>query len=118
MELNLELNGADANEQSILGLQDWIRKERISGVQVERKTAPPVKGEMGVEPLTILSVVLGSAAVIELVKSIHVWLTVRRPKLKISLKVGQSEVEIDAINLPEQERFVEKVLEKLKPVED
>ena len=75
-----------------------------------RKTAPPRPGEMGVDPITVLSVVLGSAAAVQLVKTLHVWVKTSRPSLKIKFKTGTSEVEIDAQNLPDQQVLVDKIV--------
>lgn len=110
MDLELELQGSDATEETTIAVQDWIRREQIEGLRVERKSAPAVEGQMGIDPLTALSVVLGSAAVVELVKSLHVWIRARRPKLKIKLKVGDADLEIDAQNLQDQRVLIEKAL--------
>jgi hypothetical protein len=118
MEMEVELMGTDATESSVLSLQDWIKNESITGLQSQRKTAPPAKGELGLELLPVLSIILGSAAVVELVKSIHVWLKYRRPKVKVKFRVGPSEVVIDAENLPQQQEFVEKVLAKMGNIQN
>lgn len=110
MDLELELQGSDATEETTIAVQDWIRREQIEGLRVERKSAPAVEGQMGIDPLTALSVVLGSAAVVELVKSLHVWIRTRRPQLKIKLKVGDSDLEINAQNLPDQQALIERAL--------
>ena len=111
MHIDLELKGADADENTTLALQDWIRRERVKGLQVERAASPAKEGQMGVDPVTILSVVLGAKAVVELVKSIHVWIEARKPKLKLKLDIGGSVLEIDAANLPDQQVLVEQALE-------
>ena len=72
---------------------------------------------MGVDPLTVLSVVLGAKAVVELVKSLHVWITTRKPKVKIKLKYGQFDLEIDAENLPDQQALTEQALALVKASE-
>ena len=100
MELELQLQGHDATEATLFSLQDWIRQERLPGVQVQVKTSSPKPGEMGVEPVTILSVVLTSAEkVVGLVKSIFICRESRRPKLTVKLKIGEYFVEIEEENL-------------------
>jgi len=112
MEIELELDGKDATEHSILDIQDWIRRERIKGLQVRRKKDRPSEEEMGVELLPILSMELGSTVVVELVRSIHVWLKMRRPELKMKLKKGDIEVEIDGRNLSGEQAVIDSVLDK------
>lgn len=114
MDLELHLHGRDATENTILGLQDWIRRERIEGLRVERKTGSPAEDQMGLDPGTILSIVLGSAAVTELVRSLHVWIQARRPRVKIRFKVGDAEIELDTENLPDQQATIDQVLALVK----
>jgi hypothetical protein len=114
MNVELELQGPDAAQSTVRALQDWVRRERIEGLRIEPRRRPPVEGQMGVDPTTILSVVLGSAAAVEmareLAKSLHIWLETRRPRLKIRVRLNGSEVEIDGQNLPEQQVVIDKVL--------
>lgn len=118
MEIQLELIGTDADEDTALALRDWLQKEQISGLLVERKSAPPKESHMGIEPLSILSIILGSAAIVELVRSIHVWIEVRKPKLRLKLRRGQSEVEIEVENLASQKELIESVLAKLNEAKE
>ena len=114
MDIELLLCGVDATDETTVALQDWLRREQVVGLRVERMIAPPVEGEMGIDPLTALSIVLGSQAVVELMKSVHVWIKTRRPKLTIKLKTVHEELEIDAENLPELQALIEKVLAMMK----
>ncbi len=118
MEIQIELIGTDADEDTALALRDWLQKEQISGLLVERKSAPPKESHMGIEPLSVLSIILGSAAIVELVRSIHVWLEVRKPKLRLKLRRGQSEVEIEVENLASQQEVIESVLAKLNEAKE
>ena len=116
MDIELGLEGSQATEATVLALQDWVRRERIAGLRVQRKRQPHREGEMGVDPGTMLSIVLGSGAVIELVKCIHTWLQERKPKCKIRLKTADYELEIDAENLPDQQTLVQRVVTLTNPM--
>ena len=119
MEIQLQLGGPDGTEKTVSSLQDWLRKERIAGAKIETKYGAPRPGEMGLEPSTILSVILGAQAMVELVKSIHVWIQARKPKAIVTVEIegdgagAKKKVTIDAENLLDQESFVENVLSSL-----
>lgn len=119
LNLAVALDGQDANEKALLSLRNWVQEERISGITEVR----PVQGvsnpeNMGIDPITILSVVLASTAVVELVKSIHVWIQSTRPRVKIKLQLAEHQfLEIDAENLPEASVLVAEVVSKLKALE-
>lgn len=108
MDFEIELTGTDANEQTTLSLQDWIKNEQIEEMSVKRKSGIPQKGDMGADPLTILSVVLAAPAVVELVKSIHVWIQSRKPKCKIKISGSGNVVELDSENIPELQSLLDK----------
>ena len=110
MDMEVELTGTDATEETTLSLQDWIRNERIAGLRAERKSGSPKEGELGLEPLTILSVVLAAPAVIQLTKSIHVWLRTRKPSVVTTIRCGGTEIIVDAENIQDEKDFLDKVL--------
>jgi hypothetical protein len=49
IELELHLEGSDANEETLLDLLDWLGQEDISDLRVGRKELPPVEGKAGAE---------------------------------------------------------------------
>jgi hypothetical protein len=114
MEIEVQLDGIDATEQTTFALQDWLRQERIAGLKIEPKRGTPKPGEMGAELMTILSIVLAAPAIVQLVRSIHVWIQTRKPKVSLKVKTGATEVTINAENIDNQEAFVENVLSSLK----
>lgn len=69
---------------------------------------------MGLEPITILTLIFGSAATVELVKCLHTWIQMRRPKARIRLTLADSEVELDAENLPDLKELISNVLAMMK----
>lgn len=116
MEIKLQLEGQEADEKSLLALQDWLKRSDVEGLRVEREKSRPAEGQMG-DVATILSVVLGSAAVVELVRAIHTWVKTRRRNVKIKFDVGGTKVEIDAQNLADDEavnRTAERLLKAAK----
>lgn len=110
MDYELELTGPESDEAILISLQDWLQKEQITGSIIGRKVHEPKEGDMGIEPSEILSIVLGSAALVELIKSIHVWLNVRKPKVSIILRKDNCELEIQGKNLRNIDEIVEKTL--------
>jgi hypothetical protein len=113
--LGLRLEGQDATEDTLLSLQDWIQEEHIVGIQqVKPETGVAQPGKMGIDPITVLSVVLASKAVIELVKAIHVWIQSTRPKVTIKVQVSENQfVEINAENVPAMNELLDQVLAKV-----
>lgn len=117
--LGLELQGSEANEETLSSLQDWIQQEQISGLkQLKPELGDAEPGKMGIDPITVLSVVLASKAVVELVKAIHVWIQSTRPKVTMKVQIAEGTfVEVTAENLPEMDLFVEQVMNKVKSLE-
>ena len=107
MDVELELEGSDANESSIMDIQDWIRHEQIAGLRFQRKSGPPKKGDMGVDPTMIIAL---SGPIIEGVKALFGWIKTRRRNVTIRLRIGDAEVFIDGNNLSEQEAIISRIL--------
>jgi hypothetical protein len=111
MNMEVELIGADATEQTVRSLQDWVRNERIAGLRSELKTNPPKPGEMGAEISTILSVIAsGSGKAVDLAKSVYNWLQTFKPKLVVKIKSGPNVVEVKAESLPDIDKVVAAIL--------
>jgi hypothetical protein len=47
IQIELRLEGPEANEDTLLDLIDWLERADIEGVQFQRKELPSVPGEMG-----------------------------------------------------------------------
>ena len=118
MDFDIELTGTEANDPTVLSLQDWLKNERVTGMQVERKFNSPQTAEMGADPLTILSVVLAAPAVVELAKSVHTWIKARKPKVKVKFKCKGNEIDVDAENVPEINEWLPGFLAKMGPCEE
>jgi hypothetical protein len=111
VSVQLELEGTDATEDTIFDLQDWINRERIQGIRAQQESIPPKPGEMGAELAAIISIVgpIVSPVLVELVKSVFGWLKMRRPTLKIRVKVGEEVIEIEGENLSNEQQVIERV---------
>lgn len=119
IELNLVIQGEEATEDVMFSLQDWILQEQIVGLkQVLPDGGQTEPGKMGIDPITVLSVVLASKAIVELVKTIHVWIQSTRPKVKIKVQLAEGMfVEIDAENLSETDELLQQVLSKVEQMD-
>jgi hypothetical protein len=98
--LPILLEGPEANEASVQAMRDWVRRESL-GIRIERPTLPAQEGTMGADLATVLTAILGSASVIQLVKSLHTWMIVRRPKIKLTIAIGKDKVQLDGENVEE-----------------
>jgi len=113
---NLEicLEGPNASvADELASLHDWLRKEKLAGVRIERAQGTPVPGQMGVDPLTALSIFLGSKAAVELFTSVAAWIKYRRPRVSLKIKTKAGSVEIDAENLGGLDGSIERALSLL-----
>jgi hypothetical protein len=100
MELSLEIEGAGSVAETA-ELRTWLRNARIRDVEkITQEEQPPKPGEQGPALLAIMTVVLGSKAVVALIQSIHKYIAAKTPKTKIKIKVGKKLVEIDCSNAP------------------
>ena len=106
MELKIELVGAEADEQALRSLEGWLRDSEIDGLAVERQKARPGEEEMG-DWVAILSVVLGSSAVVELVRTLGPWLKSRRRNLSLEIVVDGKVVKLQAENLASDEAVIQ-----------
>ncbi len=103
MNIDIRLESDDPQADN-LALQDWIRREDIDGLEIRRRILRGQEGAMG-DAGAILEIVLESAAAVQLVRSIHVWLKTRRRKIKIRLKTKDTELNID-VDSPDDEQAI------------
>ncbi len=115
MTIKIEVIGENAVEETA-HLKEWLLRARISGVEaVEQDEIPPdsEKGEMGPTLLAVLSVVLGSAAMVKLAESVHVWIAAKYDPIIVRITDGDGEVTIEAQD-PEDLEKVVSAIKKLK----
>ena len=100
MQLTVDIEGP-ASVAETSELRAWLQGARLPTVErIAQEETPPEPGEQGPTLLAILTVILGSSAMVELVRSIHRYIQARTPKTKIKIKVGKKTIEIDCTNPP------------------
>jgi hypothetical protein len=112
MQMKVQLVGEEANEVTLFALQDWLKNSDIQGLVVEREKGRPREGEMG-DWTAALALVLGSAAVVELVRSIHVWLQTRRRNMTFEFTIDGKVIKLEVENFADEKaiiRTVEKII--------
>jgi len=109
MQITIGFEGDDPVADTV-ELRDWLHNARIREVdRVTQEELPPKPGEQGPMLLAILTVVLGSKALVELVRSIHRFIEARTPKTTITITVGEKSIKIDYVNPPSSAELVEQV---------
>jgi len=109
IELELRLEGQDANEETLLDLMDWLERANIDGLTVKRKKLPPAKGEMGfwTDPNTIMTFISTTIAVGQVVAAVIQWQ--KKKKLVVHPKLDNPDDKLEEIN-----RQIQALLEKMK----
>ncbi|MDM8558243.1 hypothetical protein [Candidatus Parabeggiatoa sp. HSG14] len=103
IELELRLEGQDANEDTLLDLMDWLERANIDGLMVERKELPLTKGDMAgglVDPSTLITVASSLIALADIAINVASWRKsqgeiVVEPTLK-NPQVDENEAKIQA----------------------
>jgi hypothetical protein len=116
MNAEIELQGVGANEQALYAIQDWIKKEKIDGLRIQRKSVPADEGKMGSDLTTILSVVLAAPAIVQLVRCLHTYFSVSRPRFKVKVKTSESDIVIEGENIEELDTLLKRATSLAKTV--
>ena len=83
MQLAIDVVGDESAAEDVFSLEDWIRNAERIDASVTEQPASRSGEEMGAEVL--LSVVLAAPAIVELIKSIHVWIKTRHKTLQVKV---------------------------------
>lgn len=111
MDLELRIEGTGPVEEAA-DLTEWLRLERISGVtDISQREKPPAPGEQGPTLLSIIGLVLGAKATVELVRSIHRWIETRKRNIKINIEHGDKKVVVDCANPDDVEALISSLSE-------
>ncbi|MBK3398935.1 MULTISPECIES: hypothetical protein [Methylobacterium] len=85
----IKIEGETAS-QDTPDLLRWLRQEEIQGIRFEQKRATPLPDEMGGDLLPVISAmapvvtaVVGSPVLVEIIKSIGSWFNSRKSKAKV-----------------------------------
>lgn len=112
VSLRLKVDEARRPDDEVVALEDWLRRARIHGLHAHREKLPIQPGEMGPELLPILTLVLSSTVLAELIKALHGWLTSRRRKVSLELEVGDRRIRIES----EGNETIDDLLHRVQPL--
>jgi Effector Associated Constant Component 1 len=112
VSLRLKVEQARRPNDEVVALEDWLRQARIHGLRARRETLPIQPGEMGPELLPILTLVLSSTVLAELIKTLHGWLTSRRRQIALELEVGGHKIRIES----QGSETVDELLRRVRPL--
>ena len=84
MEIVLEVEEQDRNTDDLLL---WLRKEHIPDTSFTQKRGAQEADRMGADLIPVIVALLSAPAVIEVVRSIQAWITYRKPKGKVSIRL-------------------------------
>jgi glutathione synthase/RimK-type ligase-like ATP-grasp enzyme len=93
-------------------LQNWLKSQNIGGLRVERKASEVQQDSMGgfIETALVLTVI-ARPVLIELVKSLSIWFTERKPKASVKITNAEGKtIEFSGENLPNLEKTIEKLI--------
>ncbi len=88
IELELRLEGEEANEETLLDLIDWLECANIDGLTLERKELPHAKGDMGglSDPTTLIAIISDVITLAGIAVTITIWLKNKEVKIDPMLK--------------------------------
>jgi hypothetical protein len=88
-------------------LREWLRGQ--GGAEVSYRPSAPAVGELGASD--VLTVLAGSSVLATVIKTLPDFLRSRRSGLRIHVTVGEKKVELDATNVDDALRIVERLLD-------
>lgn len=107
--MRIQIETPDAPASAAM-LMTWLRREDgldLRNLQQERRA--PEAGEMGPELLPIVTAILASPLIAELVKSIFEWLKASRHKRPIKITAGDLTLECSPEDADEMSKIIEKL---------
>jgi uncharacterized membrane protein (DUF106 family) len=99
IELELHLEGPEANKETLLDLSDWLGRENIPDIHLQNKEMPLVEGQMGgsIDPYTLVVIILtippALHAAEQLARSIIQWEKMRELKVSINTEIRNADNE-------------------------
>lgn len=113
MIVEIGLNGDEAAYE-LRQLEKWLRDDDdLRGAMISGRSAPTEIGDMG-PVLEALQVLLEPQGVLAaLAASVGTWAGVRRRSVRIRVRSGEKEVEIDASKLRDPDDIASRILREL-----
>ncbi|RKZ79472.1 MAG: hypothetical protein DRR19_24940 [Candidatus Parabeggiatoa sp. nov. 1] len=114
LELELHLEGPDANDDTLHDLLSWLEREDIPGLSVERKLGSPIKDKMGADMETVLLIVLSLQASIQsipmIIDAVRRWKETREVETVVKPEIKRIDVQEE---LPGRDK-IQALIEELK----
>jgi hypothetical protein len=112
--VEIGLNGDEAAYE-LRQLEKWLRDDdELRGATISGRNAPTESGDMG-PALEALQVLLEPQGVLTaLAASVGTWAGVRRRGVRIRVRSGEKEVEIDASRLRDPDDIASRILRELE----
>ncbi len=106
VRVDIFMTSSPEREDSLRSLSAWIAQDNnLPDPEPPKEMAS--KGDyLGLPLGDILSIVLGSAAVVQLAKAVHTWIIATRPMVSVKLKLFDKEIEIKAKNFSQTESLI------------
>jgi hypothetical protein len=96
------------DQGTVIELLQWLRAEEDSGKWKVREINSPASDHMGAS--AILEVILDSAGLLALIRSLHVWIKYRQPHVVITVRSSSgSEIAVDATNAGDASTIVDRL---------
>jgi Effector Associated Constant Component 1 len=114
-----ERSGDEQSGDELRSLLRWLRDdEDLRAARISARSAQPAPGEMG-HGLDLVQVLLepdglASALATAVVTAVVTWLSTRRRKVKVRLRHGDREIEVEAAGPGNIEGTVKSVLDHLR----
>lgn len=88
MEIKISLLDRDSLKNAE-DLKKWLSRERTLPIEhMHQETSAPKPDELGPELLPILTLVLASPVVVEVVKAVFGWLEAKRSESSVSMEIN------------------------------
>jgi hypothetical protein len=101
LELELRLEGQEANEETLSDLMDWLADADIEGLTIRRKKLPPIEGNMSAEfdstTLVMLFLAIPPAmhATGALINAIRTWLDMKKKAVSVNAGLTNAGEELE-----------------------
>ena len=106
VHVDILMTSSPETADSLRSLSAWIAQDHNLPDPESPKDMSSTNEHLGLPLGDILSIVLGSAAVVQLAKAVHTWIIATRPMVSVRLKFSDREFEIKAQNFSQTESLI------------